>query len=380
MKIPFNQIYTTGREIYYINNCIKSQGGQGKFYTKKVQDFICGKFKASKVLLTTSCTAALEMAALLVNLGPEDEVIMPSFTFTSTANAVMLRGAKPVFADIDGLTLNISPEDVEKKITSKTKAVIPVHYAGIACDMDKLLYIAKENGLFLIEDAAQAVNALYKDRYLGTIGHIGCYSFHATKNYTCGEGGAILLNNIDPKMIKRAEYLWEKGTNRQAFLAGMVDKYTWVDVGSSYTPADLLAAYLYAQMEELDIIYDFRRKVYERYYESLLEYEKKGLIRLPFIPSYAVSNYHIFYLLFTSEEHRNFVKEGLNKVGIEAVIHYMPLHLSPMGRRLGYKEGDLPVTEKAASTILRLPLYPDLTEEKQEYILKNLSRLLNALE
>lgn len=381
MQIPFNRIYVSGREIEYIKDCMVRHGIAGNgYYTQKVQDFVADKFKAKKVLLTTSATTALEMAALLIELKPGDEVIMPSFTFVSTANAVMLRGGKPVFAEIDEKTLNIDPEDVKEKISANTRAIIPVHYAGVACNMDELTAISREYNLFLIEDAAQAINALYKDKYLGTIGHIGCYSFHGTKNYSCGEGGAILINDIEEDLIKKAEYIWEKGTNRSSFLRGEIGKYTWLEIGSSYTPAEILAAYLYAQLEDLELIRECRCKIYYNYYNNLLKYEEEGLLQLPVIPSYAVSNYHIFYIIFPSQKHKGYVQEKLKSRGIETASHYVPLHISPMGQKLGYRKGQLPRTERLAANLLRLPLYPDMSASEQEYVLENLHEVLKELE
>ncbi|SHG65582.1 dTDP-4-amino-4,6-dideoxygalactose transaminase [Thermosyntropha lipolytica DSM 11003] len=381
MYIPFNRLYFSGRELACIKDCLKrnSIAGNG-YYTGKVQDFMASRFKAEKVFLTTSATSALEMASLLLSLKPGDEVIMPSFTFVSTANAVMLRGAKPVFAEIDPRTLNIDPEDVKEKISPHTRAIIPVHYAGVACDMDSLLAISREYGLFIIEDAAQGVNALYKGRYLGTIGHIGCYSFHGTKNYSCGEGGALLLNGLGKDMLKKAEYIWEKGTNRSSFLRGEIDRYTWMEIGSSYTPSDILAAYLYAQLQDMDMITEKREKIYYNYLNSLREYEKKGLLKLPYLPDYAVSNYHIFYIIFAHKNTRDYVQEKLKQRGIESASHYVPLHLSPMGKRLGYRPGELPLTEKLADGLLRLPLYPDMTAGEQEYVIENLRKVLHELE
>lgn len=380
IKVPFNKPYTSGQESVYIEECIKTGqiSGNGP-YTQRVQEFMENKFACSKILLTTSCTAALEMAALLIELQPGDEVIMPSFTFVSTANAVLLRGARPVFADIEPGTLNINPTEIEKKINPRTRAVIVVHYAGAACNMDEIMRIAGENDLKVIEDAAQAVNARYRDKYLGTIGDIGCYSFHATKNYTCGEGGAILINCLEQDLIQKAEFIWEKGTNRSSYLKGKVNKYEWVSVGSSYLPSEILAAFLQAQLKQLDVISGMREKIYRYYLDNLKDFAAEGLIKLPVIPQYAKSNYHIFYILFNTEDDREYVRNYLNNQGIEAVFHYLPLHTSPMGRKLGYCKGDLEVTEQAGSTLLRLPLYPHLTVYEQDYILENLRAALQEV-
>lgn len=380
MKIPFNKIYSSGREPEYIDDCIQrgSLAGNG-YYTQKVQEYLQQQFNCPKVLLTTSCTSALEMAGLLIDLKPGDEVILPSFTFVSTANAVLLRGAKPVFAEVEPDTLNIDPADVQRKITELTRAIIPVHYAGIACSMDEIMAIACRYKLIVIEDAAQGVNAGFKGKYLGTIGHIGCYSFHATKNYVCGEGGAILINTGDNDFMERAEWIWEKGTNRSQFLRGQVDKYSWVCPGSSYLPSDILAAYLLAQLEDMKYIQEARKKVYSKYSINLREFEYKGILRLPAIPSGTKPNYHIFYLIFNTGEERDYVQKELKKAGIEAPFHYVPLHTSPMGMKLGYKTGDFPVTEDASRKMLRLPLYPDIKEDEQDYVLDKLGRLLAGL-
>jgi dTDP-4-amino-4,6-dideoxygalactose transaminase len=380
MKIPFNKICTSGRELNYIEDClIRGDVAGNGHYTRKSQDFIQQKFYCRKALLTTSGTTALEMAALLINLQPGDEVIMPSFTFVSTANAVLLRGARPVFVDIDRETLNIDVAEIEGKINHHTKAIIPVHYGGVACDMDKIMDIAHENNLFVIEDAAQAVNSTYRGKYLGTIGHIGCYSFHGTKNFVCGEGGAILLNTNDKLLLERAELIWEKGTNRGQFLRGQADKYTWMDIGSSYLPADILAAFLYAQLEEMESITAQREKVYNYYYHNLREYHLAGLIQLPQIPPEAQSNYHIFYCLFNSTEQRDFVMNSLRAKGIQAAFHYIPLHSSPMGKTLGYQAHDLPITEELSGNLLRLPLYPQMNEAEQKYVIETLKNILDEI-
>ena len=374
--IPFNKAYVTGKEYRYMKNAVmkKQLSGDGN-YTRKVSALMEQKFRAPKVLLATSCSAALDMAALLTDLKPDDEVILPAYTFVSTANAVMQRGARPVFADIRESTLNIDPEDVARKITKKTRAIFPVHYAGVSCDMDAIMEIAAANHLKVVEDAAQGVNARYKGRYLGTIGDIGCYSFHETKNYTCGEGGAILINH-DEKLMARAEIIREKGTNRSKFLRGEVDKYTWVDVGSSFLPADILAAFLLAQFEKLDQITAKRKKIYEHYYYWLKDLERQGLLRLPVIPDECESNYHMFYILLNSEQERNYIMHRLKAKGIQALFHYVPLHTSAMGIKLGYKAGVLPKTEDLSGRLLRLPMYVELSANKINYIISVLRDLL----
>lgn len=367
--IPFNKAYITGNEYRYMRNAVKKNqlSGDG-CYTKKVSAFMEQRFKTPKALLATSCSAALDMAALLLDLKPGDEVILPSYTFVSTANAVLQRGAKPVFADIVESTLNIDPEDIARKVTKKTRAIFPVHYAGVSCDMDAVMKIAAASGLKVVEDAAQGVNARYRGRYLGTIGDIGCYSFHATKNYTCGEGGAILINH-DPRLMARAEIIREKGTNRSRFLRGEVDKYTWVDVGSSFLPADILAAFLLAQFEKLDQITAKRKKIHELYYNGLQDLERQGILRLPVIPGECQSNYHMFYILLNSEKERNYLLHRLKAKGIQALFHYVPLHTSAMGSQLGYKAGALPKTEDLSGRLLRLPMYVGLSANKINYIL-----------
>ena len=380
MKIPFSKIYTTGLEFKYMQDCLlRGEIAGNGYYTQRAQEYMQAKFGSPKVLLTTSGTAALEMAALLINLGPGDEVIMPSFTFVSTANAVMLRGVRPIFVDIDRKTLNIDTEAIKSRINQNTKAIIPVHYAGLACDMDNIMDLAYKNNLYVIEDAAQAVNSTYKDKYLGTLGHIGCYSFHGTKNYVCGEGGALLLNIDSQQLLDRAELIWEKGTNRNQFLRGQADKYTWVDIGSSYLPADILAALLCAQLEEIDQITVQRQNIYKYYYDSLRKYHLAGLIRLPLIPDECQSNYHIFYCLFNSTSQRDYVMYALRSRGIQASFHYIPLHSSPMGKKLGYEADDLPVTEEVSSNLLRLPIYPQMTLEEQKYVVESLKNILDRI-
>lgn len=374
--IPFNKPYITNKEIEYIKDAL-SKGrisGDG-YYTNKCNEFIENTFRTKKALLTTSCSSALDMAALLLDLKEGDEVIMPSYTFVSTANAVVLRGAKPIFADIQEDTLNIDPRDIERKITDKTKAIFPVHYAGVSCDMDKIMSIAKEYNLKVVEDAAQGVNAKYKNKYLGTIGDIGCYSFHETKNYICGEGGAILINK-DEELAKRAEIIREKGTNRSQFFRGEVDKYTWVDVGSSYLLSDILVAMLWAQFEKLDEINDMREKVFKSYYNGLYGLEKQGKLRLPFIPKDCESNYHIFYILLNTEEERNHIMDKLKEREIATVFHYIPLHTSPRGLKLGYKKGDLPKTENLSGRLLRLPMYAELKDKEINYIIEQIYDLI----
>ena len=375
MKIPFNKPYLTGKELGYIQESLKSGNivGNGGF-TKKCESLMEKIFGAKKVLLTGSCTDAIEMASLLANLETDDEVIVPSFTFVSTVNAFILRGAKPIFVDIREDTLNMDETKIEEKITGRTKAIFPVHYAGVSCEMDTIMDIAGRYKLSVVEDAAQGVYAKYKGKYLGAIGNLGTYSFHGTKNYTCGEGGALVIN--DESLIERAEILREKGTNRSKFLRGEIDKYTWVDVGSSFLLSDVLASFLYAQLENLDEINRKRKAIFEFYYENLKELEEAGELRLPIIPDGCETNYHLFYILLHSEEKRNFLMEQLKDAGIQAVFHYVPLHNSPMGMRFGYRDGDLPLTESLSGRLLRLPFYADLELEEQKLIVNMVKKII----
>lgn len=375
MRIPFNRPYITGRELEYMQQSINSGNiiGNGEF-TKKCESLMEEKFHAKKILLTNSCTDALEMASLLIDLKADDEVIVPSFTFVSTVNAFVLRGAKPVFVDIREDTLNLDETKIEENLTSKTKAIFPVHYAGVACEMKIINDIAKRYNLYVVEDAAQGVNAKYNGQYLGAIGDLGTYSFHGTKNYTSGEGGAIVINNHD--FIERAEILREKGTNRSKFLKGEIDKYTWVDVGSSFLLSDILAAFLYAQLQFLEEVNAKRKAIFDFYYENLKDMEKSGKLRLPIIPDNCQTNYHFFHILLDSESHRNAIMSKMRSEGIQTTFHYVPLHSSPMGNKFGYKEGDLPITENLSGRLLRLPFFPDLKKEELEFVLASLKRFI----
>ncbi|MFH1612339.1 MAG: dTDP-4-amino-4,6-dideoxygalactose transaminase [bacterium] len=370
-KIPFNKPFIIGKEIDYINQSVLNGhiSGDG-FFTKKCHALLEKKLKASKILLTTSCTAALEMAAILCEICPGDEVILPSFTFVSTVNAFYTRGAKPVFVDIHPNTLNIDETKIEKAITEKTKIIVPVHYAGIGCNMDAITKIANQYNLFVVEDAAQGVNAKYKDKYLGTIGDLGAYSFHETKNFICGEAGAIVINN--EKFIERAEIIREKGTNRSKFFRGEIDKYTWVDIGSSYLPSDILAAFLYAQLEKMDKITNARQKIFEYYYQSLTTLVEKGYLTVPTIPQECKNNYHLFYIILENEKKRDALMSYLKNNGILSVFHYIPLHLSPVGEKIGYKKGQLPITESISKRLLRLPFYYDLKKEEQKEVVEKI--------
>lgn len=372
-RIPFNKPFIVGKEIYYIAQSVLSGhiAGDGVF-TKKCQELMEKKFNAKKVLLTNSCTAALEMAAILCDLGVGDEVILPSFTFVSAANAFYMRGVKLVFVDIRPDTLNIDETKIEEAITKYTKAIVPVHYAGVGCNMDAIIDIARRHNLYVVEDAAHGVNAKYKDKYLGTIGDIGVFSFHETKNIICGEGGAIIFN--DEKLVERAEIIREKGTNRSKFFRGEVDKYTWVDIGSSYLPSDLLAAFLYAQLENMNEIDKHRQEIFYYYYQALAPLANKGFLRQPIIKPKSKSNNSFFYVILKNEETRNALMDYLRSKGILAVFHYLPLHLSPVGLSMGYKKGQLPVTESMSSRLLRLPFYYDLKKGEQDEVVKRIKK------
>lgn len=379
MKIPFFKPYITGNEIRYIKDIInhrKDMSGDGE-YTKKVHAWFEKRYRVPKVLLTTSGTTALEMAVRLLNLKKGDEVIVPSFTFSSTANAILLQsGLKAAFADVDPNTLNIDPVDIKRKITKHTKALLIVHYAGVSCDMDKIMKIAKKHKLKIVEDAAQAIESTYKGKYLGTFGDFGCLSFHDTKNITCGEGGALFINSKDTSIIEQAEIIREKGTNRSKFFRGLIDKYTWVDVGSSYLPSDLLAAYLYAQLEQINHIISKRKKAYEYYRNNLAPYAKRGLFQLPAITKGATHNAHIFYILLPTAEKRNEVLSHLQKNSIGASFHYIPLHSSPQGIKAGGNPKALPVTTSVSSRLLRLPLFTDISHTEQDYVISQLLPIL----
>ena len=375
--ISFNKSFLAGNELKYIEQAVLSGQikGDGPF-TNKCNKWMEQKFNAEKVLLTTSCTSALEMSAILCNIEPGDEVIMPSYTFVSTANAFVIRGAKPVFVDIRPDTLNIDETKIEAAITPKTKAIVPVHYAGVGCEMDTIMRIAKKHNLFVIEDAAQGVMAKYKNKYLGTIGDLGTYSFHETKNYSSGEGGAIVINN--PKMIERAEIIREKGTNRSKFFRGEVDKYTWVDVGSSYLPSEIIAAFLFAQLEKAEEINQKRLEIWQRYFDGLKGLEEKEIVRLPIIPDNCKHNAHMFYILLQDEKTRNDLMDFLKKEkNILSVFHYVPLHSAPMGKKVSPQKKELPVTNNLSGRILRLPFYYNLTDEEQTYIIESVKNFLD---
>lgn len=369
MKIPFNVPAYTGKEIDYIKQAIanKQLSGDG-FFTKKCSAWFKEKLNCREALLTTSCTSALDMCALLIDIKPGDEVIMPSYTFVSTANAFALRGAKIVFVDIRPDTMNLDEKLIEKAITKKTKAIVVVHYAGVACEMTSVKKIAKKHRLFLIEDAAQAVTSTYKNKFLGAIGDLGCYSFHETKNFSCGEGGALVINN--KKFIERAEIIREKGTNRSRFFRGQVDKYTWVDLGSSYLPSELNAAYLFAQLEASKKITAKRKKIWEYYFQKLEPLANQGLISLPFIPKNCGQNYHLFYFKAKDLGERTALLSHFKKQGILAVFHYVPLHSAEAGLKYGRFSGKDVCTTKESERLIRLPLYFGLSFDKLRAIVK----------
>ncbi len=359
-RIPFNKPCLTGREFEYVSDAIRQGHASGDGpYTRKCQALLESALGVKRALLTTSCTHALEMSALLLDLKPGDEVILPSFTFVSTANAFVLRGARPVFADIRRDTLNIDESQVERLISAKTRAIVPVHYAGVACEMDALQRLAEKHNLAMIEDNAHGLFGRYKQRLLGTIGHMATLSFHETKNFECGEGGALLVNS--PEFVERAEIIREKGTDRSRFFRGQVDKYTWVDVGSSYVLSDMLAAFLFAQLESRNHIQTERRRVWSQYASELTAWAADGGIRTPYIPEHCEQPYHMFYLIMKSLGERQNLIAHLARRGILAVFHYQPLHVSGMGRKFGFNPGDCPVTEDISDRLVRLPLYSDLT-------------------
>ncbi len=363
-SIPFNRPCLSGNEYKYIAEAIANghASGDGPF-TRLCHELLERELQAAKALLTTSCTHALEMAAILLDCGPGDEVILPSFTFVSTANAFVLRGAQVVFADVRPDTMNLDEARLELLITSRTKVVVPVHYAGVACEMDTICAIARRHGIAVVEDNAHGLFARYKGRYTGTFGRLATQSFHETKNVTCGEGGALIVN--DPELVERALIVREKGTNRSQFFRGQVDKYTWVDIGSSYLPSDVLAAFLFAQFEARQEIQKKRQRIWESYRQHLEVWAVENGVRLPVVPAECEQAYHMFYLILPSLEFRQSLISHLKAQGILSVFHYVPLHLSEMGRKWAARETHCPVTEDVSVRLLRLPFYNDLTEAEQ---------------
>ena len=368
VSIPFNRPSFEGNEQTYIARAIANGhiSGDGQF-TKLCHTLLERILNVPRVLLTTSCTHALEMAALLLEPQRGDEVIVPSFTFVSCVNAFVLHGYRPVFIDIRPDTLNMDETQLERLITPHTRAVVPVHYAGVGCEMNVIMKIAERQGVAVVEDNAHGLFSKYEGKYLGTFGCLATQSFHETKNFTCGEGGALIINN--PQYIERAEIIREKGTNRSRFFRGQVDKYTWVDIGSSYLPSDMLAAFLYAQLEAREQIQAKRQRIWEYYYTNLHGWAEENGVRLPVVPDHCEQIYHMFYLLLPSLEQRQALIAHLKAQGIMAVFHYLPLHLSDMGRRFGGKPGDCPVTEDLSDRLLRLPFYNSLSEAEQERVI-----------
>lgn len=376
MNIPFNRPYLRGDEMESIAAVLRSGrlSGDGPVCAA-VEGRLRALFGPSHVLLTTSCTHALEIAMMILGLKPGDEVIMPSFTFVSTANAVLRAGGVPVFSEIDDRTLTLDPADFERRITPRTRAVVPVHYAGVSADLDAIGAVAKAHRVRIIEDAAQGLNATYNGKFLGTIGDMGAWSFHDTKNYVSGEGGALVTN--DEALARRAEIVREKGTNRANFLRGEVDKYTWVEQGSSYILSDILAAVLHNQLTDIEFVQRERRRIHEFYMAGLRDLEEAGKLRLPLIPPNRTSNYHIFYILLASERERVSVMNQLRDSGIGSTFHYVPLHSSPYAmRELGTRGLTLPITDRTFQTLLRLPIYPQLTEPELAYIVERLHAIL----
>jgi dTDP-4-amino-4,6-dideoxygalactose transaminase len=378
MIIPFNKPYMTGKELWYISQAHHNGqlSGDGPF-TKKCHNWLEQRTGCRKAFLTHSCTAALEMAAILAGIQPGDEIIMPSYTFVSTANAFVLRGGVPVFVDIRPDTLNIDESKIEAAITARTKAIVPVHYAGVGCEMDAIMDIANRHNLIVIEDAAQGVMSSYKGRSLGTIGHLGCFSFHETKNITSGEGGALLVNKSS--FVEQAEIIREKGTDRSRFFRGEVDKYTWVDAGSSYLPGELIAAFLLAQMEEAEQITKCRLQIWDSYHKALELLEREVMLRRPIIPEHCGHNAHMYYVLLAPEIDRRKVLDEFKRNNIGSVSHYVPLHSSPAGKRYGRTHGSLAVTIDQSERLIRLPLWVGLTEQQQGRIADVLKTVDNLL-
>jgi dTDP-4-amino-4,6-dideoxygalactose transaminase len=371
LQVPFNRPFFSGNELEFIQQAVKNSklSGDGVF-TQRCHDLLEGALGFSKVLLTTSCTHALEMAALLLEIKPGDEVIVPSFTFVSVANAFVLRGARPVFIDIKPDTLNLNEMQLEQLITTRTKAIVVVHYAGVGCEMDSIMEIAARHRIPVVEDNAHGLFGRYKGKNLGTFGCLATLSFHETKNISCGEGGALLIN--DSKYIERAEIIREKGTDRSRFFRGEIEKYTWLDIGSSYLPSEILAAFLYAQLEVRETIQARRKQIWEYYYEQLTDWASDAEVQLPSVPEHCEQPFHMFYLLMPSLEKRRAMIDHLNAQEINSVFHYQPLHLSMMGRQFGGKAGDCPVAEDVSDRLLRLPFYNDMEKADQ-------ARVVNAL-
>lgn len=376
MMLGFNKPYLTGRELDYIRDSVEREKLSGNgFYTQQCQQFFINRYGFKKTLLTQSCTDALEMSALLLDVGPEDEIILPSFTFVSSANAFALRGAKLIFADSEKNNPNIDIDHVRQLITNKTKAVVAVHYAGVACNMKPLMGLAAQHGFFVVEDAAQAIDGYYEGKPLGSIGHLGCFSFHETKNIISGEGGMLVIN--DDRFSLRAEVLWEKGTNRSAFSRGEVDKYSWIDVGSSFLPSEMTAAFLWAQLEEIDKIQQKRQHVWNRYYEGLKFQVREDHLSLPVIPESATNNAHMFYVVLRSGAERDALMAHLKSLEIQAIFHYIPLHSSPFFVNK-YQGRVLTEAQRFSECILRLPFYTDLSDPDIDRVINAIHQFYNS--
>ncbi len=373
--IPFNKPFTTGRELDYIQQAIDHLhlSGNGAF-TQKCQEWLTYHIGCRSALLTHSGTSALEMAAMLLNIQPGDEVIVPSFTFVSAVNAFVLRGGVPIFIDIRPDTLNLNDGQLERLLTPRTKAIVPMHYGGVGCEMDTVMSIARHYGVAVIEDNTHGLMGQYHQRNLGTFGELAVQSFHETKNVICGEGGALLIN--DPQYAERAEILWEKGTNRGKFFRGEVDAYTWIDLGSSYQPSEIQAAFLYAQLEDFESIQPMRRKIWHYYEDSLRDWAIRHGVQLPVVPAHCTQPYHLFHLLLPTAQERKKVIRHLNEQGIQGIFHYQPLHLSKMGRTLGGRQGDCPVTEDVSQRLLRLPFYNNLSIDEQAQVVEAVTSAL----
>jgi dTDP-4-amino-4,6-dideoxygalactose transaminase len=371
IRVDFNKPSLMGNEMAYIQEAIQCRhiSGDGMF-NRRCQDYLQQTLGVPRALLSTNCTHALEMAALLLEIQPGDEVIVPSFTFVSTINAFVLRGARPVFIDIRPDTLNMDETALEDRLSVRTRAILPVHYAGVGCEMDTIMGVANYHDIPVVEDNAHGLFGKYRGRYLGTFGKLATQSFHETKNFTCGEGGALIIN--DPQYIDRAEILREKGTNRSRFFRGMVDKYTWVDTGSSYVLSDILAAFLYAQLEMREKIQDTRKQIWNFYHKNLSGWAQAKDVRTPHVPDHCEQSYHMYYLLLPTLESRQAFISTLREKGIYSVFHYLPLHLSEMGMKFGGKPGDCPVTETVSDRLVRLPFYNTLTQEEQERVLETI--------
>jgi dTDP-4-amino-4,6-dideoxygalactose transaminase len=371
MKVDFNHPITVGNELEYVRQAIENAhiSGDGPF-TKKCHAQLEEQLGVPRALLTTSCTHALEMAAILLDIQPGDEVIFPDFTFVSTVNAFVLRGAMPVFLDIRPDTLNLDESSLEAAITPRTKAVVPVHYAGVGCEMDIIMEIASRRNIHVVEDNAHGLFGRYKGKYLGTFGSLATQSFHETKNFTSGEGGALLIN--DPRLVERAEIIREKGTNRSRFFRGQVDKYTWMDIGSSYLPSDLLAAFLFAQLEQREKIQSHRKQVWEMYHAGLKDWALAHDVQLPYVPGHCEQPYHMFYILMPDLDRRQKMITFLYERGIISVFHYLPLHLSEMGTKFGGRQGDCPVTERVSDQLVRLPFHNALSSSDVELVIETI--------